>query len=83
MVPAAAAASQPDRARPASPPTGRDRSLSSSAAIVWCFANATDKSLNYLTYSDGTWTRGQVDRADSKFTAETALAAVDKMVSSQ
>ncbi|MEA2327698.1 MAG: hypothetical protein QOE68_2657 [Thermoanaerobaculia bacterium] len=47
------------------------------------FANATDKALNYLTYSDGAWTEVKSIALSSKLTVETALAAVDKMVSSQ
>ena len=47
------------------------------------FANATDKALNYLTYSDGAWTEVKSITLSSKLTVETALAAVDKMVSSQ
>jgi hypothetical protein len=47
------------------------------------FANATDKALNYLTYSDGTWTDIKSIALSSKLTVEAALAAVDKMVSSQ
>jgi hypothetical protein len=47
------------------------------------FANATDKALNYLTYADGAWTEVKSIALSSKLTVETALAAVDKMVSSQ
>jgi len=47
------------------------------------FANATDKALNYLTYADGTWTEEKSITLNSKLSAETALAAVGKMVSSQ
>lgn len=47
------------------------------------FANATDKALNYVTYSDGTWSDAKSIALSSKLTVETALAAVDKMVSSQ
>jgi hypothetical protein len=47
------------------------------------FANATDKALNYLTYSDGTWSDAKSIALNSKLSVETALAAVDKMVSSQ
>lgn len=47
------------------------------------FANATDKALNYLTYSDGTWSDAKSITLSSKLTVETALAAVDKMVTSQ
>jgi len=47
------------------------------------FANATDKALNYLTYSDGTWSDAKSIMLNSKLTVETALAAVDKMVTSQ
>lgn len=47
------------------------------------FANATDKALNYLTYSNGKWTDVKSIPTDSKFPAEAALAALDKMVSTQ
>jgi len=47
------------------------------------FANATDKALNYLTYADGTWTDAKSIALSSKLSVETALAAIDKMVSSQ
>jgi hypothetical protein len=47
------------------------------------FANATDKALSYLTYSDGTWTEVKTIALSNKLTVETALSAVDKMVSSQ
>jgi hypothetical protein len=47
------------------------------------FANATDKALNYITYSDGAWTEVKSIALSSKLAAETALAAVDKMVSSE
>ena len=47
------------------------------------FANATDKALNYLTYSDGVWSEAKSIALSSKLSVESALAAVDKMVSSQ
>jgi hypothetical protein len=47
------------------------------------FANATDKALSYITYSDGAWTDTKSIALSSKLPAEAALAAVDKMVSSQ
>jgi hypothetical protein len=47
------------------------------------FANSTGKSLNYLTYSDGTWTEVKSIAVSGKLTVEAALSAVDKMVSSQ
>jgi hypothetical protein len=47
------------------------------------FANATDKALNYITYTDGAWTGVKSIPIDSKFPAEAALAALDKMVSTQ
>jgi hypothetical protein len=47
------------------------------------FANATDKALSYITYSNGSWSDVKSIALDSKFPAEAALAAVDKMVSSQ
>ena len=68
---------------PASPLSGRDRSRVIERGDRLVFANATDKALNYLTYSDGTWSDASRSRLSSKLPAETALAAVDKMVSSQ
>jgi hypothetical protein len=47
------------------------------------FANATDKALSYLMYSDGAWTDVKSIALSNKLSSETALAAVDKMVSSQ
>jgi hypothetical protein len=47
------------------------------------FANATDKALNYLTYSDGTWSEAKSIALSNKLTVDTALSAVDKMVTSQ
>ena len=47
------------------------------------FTNATDKALSYVTYSDGTWTDVKSIALSNKLSAEAALAAVDKMVSSQ
>ncbi|MEA2236001.1 MAG: hypothetical protein QOC81_725 [Thermoanaerobaculia bacterium] len=46
-------------------------------------ANASDKSLNYITYASGAWTAVKSIAIDSKFPAEAALAALDKMVSTQ
>lgn len=46
-------------------------------------ANASEKALNYLTYSNGKWTDVKSIAIDSKFPAEAALAALDKMVSTQ
>jgi len=47
------------------------------------FANATDKALSYITYTDGAWTDTKSIALSSKLPAEAALAVVDKMVSSQ
>ena len=47
------------------------------------FANAGEKSLSFITNSNGTWSVVKSIPIDSKFPAEAALAAVDKMVSSQ
>ncbi len=47
------------------------------------FANATVKALSYVTYSDGAWSEVKAITLSSKLTVETALAALDKMVSSQ
>lgn len=47
------------------------------------FANAGDKSLNYITYANGTWSDVKSIAIDNRFPAEAALAAVDKMVSTQ
>jgi hypothetical protein len=47
------------------------------------FANAGDTSLNYLTYANGTWSDVKSIATDNKFSAEAALAALDKMVSTQ
>jgi hypothetical protein len=47
------------------------------------FANAGDTSLNYITYASGTWSNVKSIAINSKFPAEAALAALDKMVSTQ
>jgi len=47
------------------------------------FANAGETSLNYLTYANGTWSDVKSLAIDSRFPVEAALAAVDKMVSTQ
>lgn len=47
------------------------------------FANAGDTSLNYITYGNGTWSDVKSIGIDNKFSAEAALAALDKMVSTQ
>jgi hypothetical protein len=47
------------------------------------FANAGDTSLNYITYANGTWSDVKSIAIDNRFPAEAALAAVDKMVSTQ
>ena len=46
-------------------------------------ANAGATSLNYITYSNGAWSDVKSIAIDNKFPAEAALAAVDKMVSTQ
>lgn len=47
------------------------------------FAHSDEKSLSYITYSHGAWTGVKSIAVDNKFPAEAALAAVDKMVSTQ
>jgi hypothetical protein len=47
------------------------------------FANVGATSLNYITYTNGAWTGVKSIAIDSKFPAEAALAALDKMVSTQ
>lgn len=47
------------------------------------FANTGDTSVSYITYSGGTWTDVKSIGTDSKFSAEAALAAIDKMLSTQ
>lgn len=47
------------------------------------FANAGDTSLNYITYANGTWSDVKSIGIDNKLSAEAALAALDKMVSTQ
>jgi hypothetical protein len=47
------------------------------------FANSGDTALNYITYANGTWSDVKSIAIDRKFPAEAALAAVDKMVSTQ
>jgi|GEM_PF-469623 len=47
------------------------------------FANAGETSLSYITYANGTWTDVKSIAIDSHFPAEAALAAIDKMVSTQ
>jgi hypothetical protein len=47
------------------------------------FANAGDTSLNYITYVNGTWSDLKSISIDSKISAEVALTALDKMVSTQ
>jgi hypothetical protein len=47
------------------------------------FANASDKALSYITYANGAWSDVKSIALDARFPAEAALAAVDKMVSSQ
>jgi len=47
------------------------------------FANVGANSLNYITYTSGAWTGVKSIAIDSRFPAEAALAALDKMVSTQ
>jgi hypothetical protein len=47
------------------------------------FANAGESSLNYITYANGAWTSVKSIAIDSRFPVEAALAALDKMVSTQ
>jgi transposase-like protein len=47
------------------------------------FANASDTSLNHITHTNGSWTSVKSIVIDSHFPAEAALAAVDKMLSTQ
>jgi hypothetical protein len=47
------------------------------------FSNAGDSSLNYITYANGTWSDVKSIGIDNKLSAEAALAALDKMVSTQ
>jgi hypothetical protein len=47
------------------------------------FANAGDTSLNYITYVNGTWSDVKSIGIDNKLSAEAALTALDKMVSTQ
>jgi hypothetical protein len=47
------------------------------------FANAGDTSFNYITYVNGTWSDVKSIGVDNKLSAEGALTALDKMVSTQ
>jgi hypothetical protein len=47
------------------------------------FANASETALSYLTYANGAWSDVKSIGIDSHFPAEAALAAIDKMVSTQ
>lgn len=47
------------------------------------FANANEKSLSYIAFTNGTWTDVKSIAIDARFSAEAALAALDKMVSTQ
>jgi len=47
------------------------------------FANASETSLNYIAYANGAWTSVKSIAIDARFPAEAALAAVDKMLSTQ
>jgi hypothetical protein len=44
------------------------------------FANTTEKTVNYLTYSGGTWSDVKSIALSPKLAADAAIAAVDKMV---
>jgi len=44
------------------------------------FANVGDTSLNYITYTNGTWAGVKAIAIDSHFPAEAALAALDRML---
>jgi hypothetical protein len=47
------------------------------------FANAGETSLSYITYANGAWTSVKSIAIDARFPAEAALAAIDKMLSTQ
>ncbi len=47
------------------------------------FANASETSLSYIMYANGTWTSVKSIAIDARFPAEAAIAAVDKMLSTQ
>ena len=47
------------------------------------FANAGEISLSYITYANGAWTSVKSIAIDARFPAEAALAAIDKMLSTQ
>jgi hypothetical protein len=47
------------------------------------FANAGDTSLSYITYANSVWSAVKSIPIDNRFPAEAALAAVDKMISTQ
>jgi len=47
------------------------------------FANAGNSALNYILYMDGAWTTVKSIPIDNTFSADAALAALDKMVSTQ
>lgn len=47
------------------------------------FANASETSLNYITYANGAWTSVKSIAIDVRFPAEAALAAIDKMLTTQ
>ena len=47
------------------------------------FANAGETSLSYITYANGAWTSVKSIAIDSRFPVEAALAAIDKMLSTQ
>jgi len=47
------------------------------------FANAGDTALHYISYTNGAWTAVKSIATNNHFSAEAALAALDKMVSTQ
>ena len=47
------------------------------------FANAGETALNYIMYTNGAWSSVKAIAIDGHFPAEAALAALDKMVSTQ
>ena len=47
------------------------------------FANASENSLNYITYANAAWTSLKSIAIDGHFPVEAALAAIDKMLSTQ
>jgi len=47
------------------------------------FANVAETSLSYITYTSGAWTSVKSIAINARFPAEAALAAIDKMLSTQ